>query len=106
MKVSYTKPVTWAGFDLMATLAALPVDLVNAFVETGTEFNQIISGGFSLQRRPDGALTGRGELAATPGRTVSVDDPEMFFDTGPARFGFDIYDDDLRLVRVVDGIIY
>jgi autotransporter translocation and assembly factor TamB len=77
-----------AGLDLMATLAALPVDLVNAFVETEAEFNQIVSGGFSLQRQPDGALTGRGELAATPGRVVSVDDPELFFDTGPARFGW------------------
>jgi translocation and assembly module TamB len=65
-------------------------------VETEAEFNQIVSGGFSLQRQPDGALTGRGELAATPGRVVSVDDPELFFDTGPARFGFEIDDDDLR----------
>jgi translocation and assembly module TamB len=84
------------GLDMMATLASLPVDLVNAFVETGAHFDQVVSGGFRLQRRPDGALTGRADLAATPGRAISADDPEMFFDTGPARFGFDIDDDDLR----------
>lgn len=91
--------VSWntsSGLDLTATLASLPANLVNALIETGTDLDQVISGGLRLRVRSDGSSTGRGDIAITPGRIVSTDDPELYVDTGQARFGFDIYDDDLR----------
>jgi len=91
--------VSWntsSGLDLTATLASLQANLVNAFVETGTELDQAVNGGFRLQVQSDGSSAGRGDIAITPGRIVSTEDPELYVDTGEVRFGFDIYDDDLR----------
>lgn len=91
--------VSWdtsSGLDLTATLASLPANLVNALVETGTVLDQVVSGGFSLQVQSDGLSTGRGDITITSGRIVSSEDPELYADTGQVRFGFDIYDDDLR----------
>jgi translocation and assembly module TamB len=87
---------TSSGLDLTATLASLQANLVNAFVETGTELDQVVNGGFRLQVQPDGSSTGRGDIAMTPGRIVSTEDPDLYVDTGQVRFGFDISDDDLR----------
>jgi len=65
-------------------------------VETGTELDQVVSGNFKLSTQTDGSLKGRGDVAMTPGRIVSTEDPELYVETGQAGFGFDIYDDDLR----------
>lgn len=78
------------GLDITATLASLPLNLVNAFVNTRTELDQVASGEFSLRARPDSSLAARGDIAMTPGRIVSTDDPELYIDTGPARIGFNI----------------
>ena len=85
-----------SGLDLAATVTLLPVDLVNAFVDTGADFDQVVSGEFSFRTQADGALTGRGDITMTPGRISSAEDPELYADTGQAGFGFDIYGDSLR----------
>jgi translocation and assembly module TamB len=85
-----------SGFELMALLSAVPVEFVNAFVDTGFVFNQIVSGEFNWSKLPDGLSQGRADIAMTPGLIVSADDPLMTIETGPAKLGFDVNDDDLN----------
>ena len=85
-----------AGFDLAARLSSVPVELVNAFVNTRLEFDQVVSGEFSWRAGPDGKSDGRADLTMTAGTIVSVDDPERTLTTGDSRLGFDVDGDDLR----------
>jgi translocation and assembly module TamB len=90
---------SWAsgeGFDVAARLSSVPVDLVNAFVDTRLEFDQSIDGEFHWNARPDGKSGGRADLRMAAGTIVSVDDPERVLRTGESRLGFDIDGDDLR----------
>ena len=90
-----------SGFDLMAQLSAVPVELANAFVDTGFVFNQIISGEFVWSKLPNGLSQGRADVAMTAGLIVSADDPEVTIETGPAELGFNVNDD-----NVTGGSIY
>ncbi len=85
-----------AGSDIAARLSAVPVDLVNAFVDTRLEFDQVVSGEFSWNVGPDGKSNGRADLRMTAGSVMSVDDPERSLTTGASRLGFDLDGDDLR----------
>jgi len=85
-----------AGFDVAARLSAVPVDLVNAFVDTRFEFDQVVSGEFSWRAGPDGYSVGRADLRMTAGTIVSVDDPDRSLTTGESRLGFDVDGVDLR----------
>ena len=89
----------WAagsGFDVTAQLSAVPVDLVNAFVDTRLEFDQVLSGAFSWRAGPDGRSDGRADLRMTAGAVVSIDDPDRRLTTGESRLGFNVDGDDLR----------
>jgi translocation and assembly module TamB len=85
-----------AGFDVAARLSAVPLGLVNAFVETRLEFDQVVSGAFSWRAGPDGTSDGRADLRMTAGTVVSIDDPDRRLPTGESRLGFDVDGDDLR----------
>ena len=84
------------GFDLAASLSSVPVDLVNTFVDTRLEFDQVVSGEFSWNAGPDGQSAGRADLRMAAGTVASIDDPERTLTTGPSRLGFDLRGDDLR----------
>ena len=84
------------GFDVAARLSAVPVDLINAFVDTRLGFDQVVSGEFSWQAGPDGRSRGRTGLEMTAGTIVSLDDPDRELTTGPSRLGFDVDGDDMR----------
>jgi translocation and assembly module TamB len=84
------------GFDIAARLSSVPVDLVNAFVDTRLEFDQSIDGEFHWNARPDGKSGGRADLRMAAGTIVSADYPERVLRTGESRLGFDIEGDDLR----------
>ncbi len=89
----------WAadeGFDIAARLSSVTMDLLNAFVDTRLEFNQVVSGDFDWYTRPDGSSGGRADLRMTGGTIVSLDDPERKLTTGEARLGFDLDGDNLR----------
>ena len=91
---------SWAsgeGSDIAASLSSVPVDIVNAFVDTRLEFDQSIDGEFHWSGRPDGKFGGRADLRMAAGTIVSADDPERVLRTGQSRLGFDIDGDDLRL---------
>ena len=90
---------SWAsgeGSDIAASLSSVPVDIVNAFVDTRLEFDQSIDGEFHWSGRPDGKFGGRADLRMAAGTIVSADDPERVLRTGQSRLGFDIDGDDLR----------
>lgn len=84
------------GLDLAARLSAVPVDLINVFVDTRLSFDQVVSGEFSWHAGPDGKSGGRTDLAMTAGTIVSLDDPDRELTTGPSRLGFDVDGYDLR----------
>ena len=84
------------GFDVAARLSAVPVDLINAFVDTRLGFDQVVSGEFRWQEGPDSRSRGRADLEMTAGTIVSLDDPDRELKTGPSRLGFDVDGDDLR----------
>ena len=84
------------GFDIGASLSSVPVDLINAIVDTRLGFDQVISGEFSWYSRPDGKSGGRADLRMTAGTVVSLDEPDRELTTGASRLGFDVDGDDLR----------
>jgi translocation and assembly module TamB len=88
--------VSGEGFDVAAHLSTIPVELVNAFVDTRLEFDQSVAGQLSWSAGPDGKSGGRADLRMTAGTIVSVDDPGRVLRTGESRIGFDIDGDDLR----------
>jgi translocation and assembly module TamB len=85
-----------AGFDFAASLSSVPVGLVNAFIDTRLEFDQVISGEFSWHTKPGGESSGRADLRMTAGTVASLDDPDRTLRTGASRLGFDVDGDDLR----------
>jgi translocation and assembly module TamB len=84
------------GFDVAARLSAVPVDLINAFVDTRLGFDQVVSGDFGWYAEPGGESGGRADLRMTAGTIVSLDDPDRELTTGESRVGFDVDGDDLR----------
>jgi translocation and assembly module TamB len=84
------------GARISADLGAVPLNLVNTFVETGLTFDQSVTGELALRVDPDGKPTGRGDIAMTPGTVVGTDDPDVAFSTGEARIGFNLDGEGLR----------
>jgi translocation and assembly module TamB len=85
-----------AGFDLATRLSSVPVNLVNAFAETGLDFDQVVSGEINWQTLPDGASGGRGDIAITAGKIISDQDLDLLIETGPAKLRFNLDADSLR----------
>ena len=97
--VSLCADATWhagTGLDVAANLSSVPVDFVNAFFDTGFDFDQVVSGQFEWQSVANGASTGHADIAMTAGTVVSRTDTELQFETGSARLGFELDDDNLR----------
>jgi translocation and assembly module TamB len=84
------------GAVVSTTLGDVPLNLVNSFVETGLTFDQTVTGEMSLQLGPAGELSGRGDIAMTPGTIIGDEGPDTFFPTGAARLGVDLDNDGLR----------
>jgi translocation and assembly module TamB len=78
------------GAMVSTNLGAVPLDLVNTFIETGLTFDQSVTGQLNLRIDPEGRPAGRGDIAMTPGSVVSAEDPDVSFLTGKARVGFDL----------------
>lgn len=90
---------SWAETDgaiITADLGGVPVNLVNTFAETGLVFDQTVTGQVNLQMGRDGKLSGRGDMAMTPGTIVGDERVATPFPTGAAKLGFDLSADGLR----------
>ena len=84
------------GVIITADLGAVPVNLVNTFAETGLVFDQTVTGQVNLKMSPDGKLSGRGDMAMTPGGIIGDKRVATPFATGEAKLGFDLSADGLR----------
>jgi translocation and assembly module TamB len=84
------------GAIVSATLGDVPLNLINTFAETDLIFDQTVTGQVSLQMSPAGELSGRGDIAMTPGKIIGDEGTDTSFSTGEARLGFDLNADGLR----------
>jgi len=97
--ISLCTSVAWqngVALDVAAIFSSVPVSLVNVFVDTRLNFDQLVSGEIRWQTKPDSTSTGRADIAVTPGTIVSIDRPELQMLTAQGTIGFDIEHDDLR----------
>lgn len=76
------------GIDLSATLASVPADLVNAFVDTGLEFDQLLSGELDWRRTKQGKSSGRVDIAMSGGVVSGRARPDRTLETGDATLRF------------------
>jgi translocation and assembly module TamB len=84
------------GVDLSAALSSVPAELLNAFVETGMQFDQFLSGELDWRMTRQGKTSGRMDASMTPGAVVSRARPDMQLETGAATLSFRIDDNGLR----------
>jgi len=97
--VSLSGTASWTdteGVIVSSVLGAVPLNLINTFVETSLTFNQSVTGQLSLRISPDGDPSGRGDITMTPGSVVGTQDPDIAFPTGEARIGFDVSGEGLQ----------
>ena len=73
-----------------ADLADVPLNLVNSFVDTKFEFDQLLNGNFEWQRNKISGTKGNAEMTMTAGRFVSIDNPDVIIDTDKGLLAFDI----------------
>jgi len=83
------------GVTLAAQLTAMPVNLVNAFVNTRLQFDQTVSGELTWTLNPERGSAGRVDVTLAPGTIVSLDHPDLRVATAEGTLGFDIRDDNL-----------
>ena len=84
------------GITFASDLSSVPVNVINAFLDTRLRFDQEASGQVTWRSNADGTSSGRGDFAMTGGTIVSIDDEDLFLETGPANLGFDLDNDSLR----------
>jgi translocation and assembly module TamB len=84
------------GVDLSAALSSVPAELLNAFVETGMQFDQVLSGELDWRMTRQRKISGRMDASMTPGAVVSRARPDMQIETGAAALSFRIDDNGLR----------
>ncbi len=84
------------GVDVSAALSSVPAELLNAFVETGLQFDQVLSGELDWRMTKQGKTTGRVDVAMTGGAVLSRARPDMQLETGAASLRFRIDDSGLR----------
>ena len=76
--------------DLSANLNTMPAQMVNALVETGFNFDQLVSGELEWHRAADTPPTGRARLVASPGSITNVGRPEVSFETAESTLEFEV----------------
>jgi len=84
------------GTAIKANLSSVPVGLLNAFIETRLEFDQLVSGVFDWRTNVDGTVNGRAGITITPGTIVSVDNPDVQLETGDGELSFDVNNNNLQ----------
>ena len=84
------------GVDLSANLSSVPADLLNAFVESRLEFDQVLSGELDWRKTKQGRSSGRVDVTMTAGTVVSPERRDMRLETGTSSLRFRIDDNSLR----------
>ena len=84
------------GIDLSATLSSVPANLVNAFVDTGLEFDQLLSGDLDWRRTKQGKSSGRVDVGMSGGVVSGRARPDRRLETGNAKLRFRIDSNNLH----------
>jgi len=84
------------GAEIGATLSSVPTSLVNAFVDTGLEFNQVLNGELDWRMTKQGKTSGRVDMSMTSGTVTSRARPDLKLETGDAGLRFRIDSNSLR----------
>ena len=78
------------GITLEAEAAEVPVDVLNAFLQTGFEFEQAVSGSVVWRQPAGGRADGRGALGFSAGTLRSSRFPGLDLETGAGVLDFEI----------------
>lgn len=84
------------GAELAATLSSVPAGLVNAFVDTALQFDQVLNGELDWRLTKQGKSSGLVDVSMTSGTVTSRARPDMKLETGDAGLRFRIDSNSLR----------
>lgn len=90
---------SWArstGARLSANLSSVPASLINAFVQTGFGFNQMLSGEMDWRMAKNGRSSGWADVTMSSGTIASTLRPDLKLETGEANLRFRIDRNSLR----------
>ncbi len=94
------------GFDAADGLAVdgdidgVPLDVLNAFLQTGFDFEQTVSGSLRWDSQAAGGASGKVDLRFTPGLLKSSRFPGLDLLTGEGELAFEVVDGDLLSARI------
>ncbi len=78
------------GLKLAADATDVPVDVLNAFLQTGFEFEQSVSGQLRWEQDVRGTISGKADIQVSPGQLKSARFPDLDLRTGPGKLGVEI----------------
>ena len=81
--------------QIAADLTDVPVNLINGLVETGLEFDQLVSGNFAWSQSEESATKGNAEITMSAGTVVGIDYPDIAIETDTGVLSFDVVDGQL-----------
>ena len=90
-----------AGLVADGVLEGVPVDVLNAFLQTGFDFEQAVSGTLRWDSRADGGPSGRLALNFTPGQLTSSRFPSLDLRTGEGEVSFEVASGQLLSGKVI-----
>lgn len=73
-----------------ADLSDVPVNLINGFIDTRLEFDQLVSGKFEWLQSKDSGTKGNADVTISAGTIVSVDRPDLKVETDTGLLDFDM----------------
>ena len=84
---------TWKAPDeinLSTELSAIPLSLLELFVESDVRFNQVLSGTLDWRQVSGGDRSGNARIEMSPGVITLAEEDNIQLETGPGLFGFDV----------------
>ena len=76
--------------NLSTELSAIPLSLLELFVESDVRFNQVLSGAFDWRQAAGGNRSGNARIEMSPGAITLEGEDDIQLETGPGLFGFDV----------------
>jgi len=83
-------------FSFSADMAALPVGLLELFIDLEVKFTQVLSGTLNWSQKAGGDRNGGAQIDISPGVIQEVDGDEVLLETGPGLFAFELDGGQLR----------
>jgi len=77
-------------FSFSADMAAIPVGLLELFIDTDLRFTQLLNGTLHWSQKAGGDRNGDVRIEMSPGAILYADGDEVLLETGPGLFGFDL----------------